>query len=384
MNQRWSVQQGSLEILEMPFYWRLSDSSKVVPEIPPRLGIRVTCNQEYDYLEYLPTTKEWKAMECAYRQNANIGFVNPESGQIHTYGSSVNRFFLDVVNNFSPKKIYEIGCGAGFSIEFLKENGWQVTGIDPSEYSLEWSKRLGFKLENTFFDGDTVAGEADLVYCNDVFEHVPRVEKFSCDVYKALKPGGVFCFSTTNSSQSIALGDISMLEHQHVNMFTERSIYLILSAAGFSDVRIKGGTYGNTFHVVAIKGLSGKNQIEIPPVSCIGYFERAQSKLEAFGKFYNSTAGRCQHYVPLRCIPYLATVGDFGDSDLFDSNTSWQGKKIDGYNRAIKSISDIARHPEGSFFIGSLTFYEEIKRTLLEKGFREQEIFSISNIKATA
>ena len=59
----------------------------------------------------------------------NIGFLNTESGQLHTYGSSVNNFFLDTVAQFSPRNIYEIGCGAGHSIQYLNQNGWKVTGI---------------------------------------------------------------------------------------------------------------------------------------------------------------------------------------------------------------------------------------------------------------
>lgn len=379
MTQRWSVLEGSLEIQEMPFYWRLSSSSTGFPGIPARLGLRVRCNHEFDYLEYEPNEFEWQAIEMAYRQNENIGFVNPESGQIDTYGSSVNRFFHEVIKAYMPQKIYEIGCGAGFSIQYLKENGWSVTGVDPSEYSLQWSRRLGFSLLNEFFDGDLLAGQADFIFCNDVFEHVRRVEIFSRDVFRALKPGGVFCFATTNSSQSIAIGDISMFEHQHVNMFTMRSIHLILAAAGFTDIEVRRGSYGNTFHVIARKGKVA-SKCELPAVSCHGYFERALHRIESFEKFYKSVAGRCQFYVPLRCIPYLATVGDFGDSDIFDSNASWRGKFIDGYESKLKSIADLKREPDHCFFIGSMTFYQEIKQTLLNKGFHEQDLYSIASV----
>ena len=379
MKQHWSVQEGSIEIQEMPFYWRLSSGTGGFPEIPQRLGFRASRNPEFDYLEYKPNENEWLAINRAYRQNENIGFVNPESGQIHTYGSSVNNFFLKTVKAYSPKKIYEIGCGAGFSIQFLRENGWSVIGIDPSEYSLQWSKKLGFKLVNTFFDDSTLASEADLIYCNDVFEHVRNVEVFARNVNKSLRPGGVFCFSTTNSTESIEIGDISMFEHQHVNMFTTRSIHLILASAGFSTVVINKGSYGNTFQVIATKAPNGLVN-ELPLPICDSYFEKAIARLESFANFYKANYGRCQFYVPLRSIPYLATVGDFGSSDLFDSNVSWQGKFIDGYARPIKSISDLRKKEGGCFFVGSLTFFEEIKQSLIQVGYSDSEISSITNL----
>jgi SAM-dependent methyltransferase len=375
----WNVQEGCLEIERMPFYWRLSNWPNEVAGIRSQLGIRISCHPINDYLQFLPNASEWQVMDTAYRQNENIGFVNPESGQLHTYGSSVNNFFLSVIKDRDPKNIYEIGCGAGFTIQFLRENGWIVTGIDPSEYSLRWSNRLGFPLINSFFDGDLIRDSAQLIYCNDVFEHIIDVEEFSANVYQSLKVGGVFCFATTNSHRSIELGDISMLEHQHVNMFTARSIFLILHAAGFSEIYVGKGAYGNTFHVVAVKG-AGLFNGDIPLAACDGYFERARHRIDAFGKFYGAQEGRCRFYVPLRCIPYLATVGDFGESDVFDSNLSWQGKYIDGYSRPIKSIPDIDKQEGSSFFIGSLTFYEEIRIMLQSKNFLPMEVFSILSI----
>lgn len=381
MSRHWTARDDSLEIAEMPFYWRLSAEGGRPQGIPARMPIRVRCREDLDLLEYEPTAREAAALDAAYRQNANIGFLNPESGQIATYGASVNRFFLDVLNVHRPRRIYEIGCGAGFSIRFLAEQGWAVIGIDPSEYSRLWSDRLGFTLLNTYFSDAELAGSADLIYCNDVFEHVPGVDTFAAEVCRALAPGGVFCFSTTNSSRSIELGDISMLEHQHVNMFTARSIRLILVRAGFNHVEVRGGSYGNTFQVVAVKGgPSGSG--DLPPPACPGFFSRAEHVLNAFGSFHASFGERCQYYVPLRCIPYLATVGDYGASAVFDSNLAWRGKYIDGYGQPIGGVDDIPDAKGKGFFVGSLTFFNEIRQTLLERGYRDDNIFSIARLGA--
>jgi SAM-dependent methyltransferase len=367
MQPHWTVQPDCLEIAAVPFYWRLSSDVEAVPGIAQRMPARLKCNEEFDYLELELAREEQACLDLAYRQNANIGFINPESGQINTYGSSVNNFFLAVARAAQPRKIFEIGCGAGFSIMFMREHGWDVAGIDPSEYSQRWSEQLGFKLINEFFDADTLNAEADLIYCNDVFEHVSAVLAFSREVFRALKPGGTFCFATTNSTQSIAQGDISMLEHQHVNMFTERSIRLILAAAGFADIKVDRGSYGNTFHVSGRK-VSTASGADIPAPTCPGYFERAGNCIESFGRLYTDLGGQCNCYVPLRCLPYLATVGDFGRNEIFDSNVSWRGKYIDGYARPIGSLDDVLTEGAPHFFVGSLTFFEAIKTSLTAKG----------------
>lgn len=383
MTQPWRATNNSLEIDAMPFYWRLSNSPAPFEGIAQKLPIKVTADERFDFLKFEPTAAEWNVLDAAYRQNENIGFLNPESGQMETYGRSVNAFFLDAIQRIQPARIYEIGCGAGYSIRFLRENGFNVTGIDPSEYSLRWSERLGFTLINDFFREGLLDQKPDFIYCNDVFEHIPDVSRFSRLVYDCLDDEGVFCIATTNSTRSIALGDISMFEHQHVNMFTERSVRLILREAGFSDIHISGGTYGNTFHVVARKSrLSQSETIAEGLSDCSGYFERAACNIDAFGTYY--VQGPRPHcYVPLRCIPYLAAVGDFGTSPVYDSNAAWRGKFIDGYGSAILGLEDVAYTGSERFFVGSITFFEEIRRSLVARGYPAQSITSIELLRDT-
>jgi SAM-dependent methyltransferase len=385
MTQHWHASPNSIEIAQMPFYWRLSDETASYPAIAQRLGIRIVADPVYDYLKFLPTSEQWEVIDRAYRQNENIGFLNPESGQMQTYGSSVNNFVLGELRRNKPRQpVVEIGCGAGFSIQFLKQHGFNVLGVDPSEYSLRWSERLGFRLVNDFFREGLLETPPDFVYCNDVFEHVRDVEKFSDMVYASLADGGTFCFATTNSTRSIALGDISMFEHQHVNMFTDRSIALILGKAGFVDINIGGGTYGNTFHVTAVKRSRGFTQIAAPAAQdaallCDGFFERAADRIRAFERYYHEhKPPNC--YVPLRGIPYLACVGDFGQSRVFDSNVAWRDKYIDGYGAPIEGVEDIAYSPGQRFFVASLTFFKEIRMMLLTKGYPEDAVKSIEDL----
>jgi hypothetical protein len=44
------------------------------------MPIRVYCNKELDMLEYHPSREEAVILDTAYRQDANIGFLNEESG----------------------------------------------------------------------------------------------------------------------------------------------------------------------------------------------------------------------------------------------------------------------------------------------------------------
>ena len=143
------------------------------------------------------------------------------------------------------------------------------------------------------------------------------------------------------------------------------------------EIIINGGSYGNTFHVVARKIKSSQPDLKStqPDSVCLGFFGRLKNKLDAFSELYKESKSlHC--YVPLRCIPYLATVGDFGETRIYDSNPQWRDRYIDGYSQPIRGLEDIKYHKGDVFFIGSLTFYNEIKKNLMQKGFPQESIVS--------
>lgn len=361
----------------MPFYWRLSDVAQSHPTIPQRMPMRVKKHEEFDFLESEMLPSELHVLELAYREDANIGFITPESGQLNTYGSSFNSFVLGALTEFQPKHVMEIGCGAGLTIKFLEQFGWSVVGVDPSAYSSSHSTLLNFRLIPEFFADLNLEGEIDFVYCNDVFEHISPICDFSSEVYRSLRPGGTFCFSTTASSRSIALGDISILEHQHLNMFTRRSIEEILFQAGFGRVAISKGEYGNTFQVVAEKTRRSTQEFSRPLTA--GFVSRAAKLISDFEVMYSQMHGERCFYVPLRCIPYLSSVGDF-NAKTFDSNMKWRGKFIGGMSEPIRSLEDLAGFREANFFVGSLTFESEIVERLIQSGVSSGSIQTISSL----
>ncbi len=373
--QQWSFKGDYLEIKDVPFYWRIKKDNMRSDKIKDRMDFRFTINDEFGFVQYLPNEEEFQNINLAYSLNENIGFLNYESGQLNTYGASANKFFLEKANLFKPKKILEIGCGAGVTIQYLHENGFNVCGIDPSEYSKIYSEKYNFELLHSFFPQGVDKNSFDMVICNDVYEHIFDVITFSKDVYESLTVNGVFCFSTTDSTHSIKIGDISMLEHQHVNMFTDVSIVNLLSCVGFKNIEIKKGTFGNTLQVVAVKS-NNRSIRKIKQNNIEYFFDNAVKKLELFSKFYSSYEN-IGFYVPLRCIGYLASVGSYDDY-IYDSNNAWHNRFIDGYNKEISNPGYINERSHEVVFIGSLTFYDEIKKFCESKGVKK--VVGIENI----
>ena len=99
MRRHWTVKNNSLELDAMPFYWRMTHDQQRPEGIPARLPIRIEADSEFDYLRFRFNDAEWGAIDLAYQQDQTIGFINPDMGQMDTYGASVNGFVLNTLKN---------------------------------------------------------------------------------------------------------------------------------------------------------------------------------------------------------------------------------------------------------------------------------------------
>lgn len=103
-----------------------------------------------------------------------------------------------------PSVVIDYGCGTGSTSPLLLKSlaADKVIGIDPSMRSIEvarrefGSKRIQFLPIHEF----EPENQADLVYCNGVFHHIPPKERGSALqlLHRALRPGGVFSLWENN------------------------------------------------------------------------------------------------------------------------------------------------------------------------------------------
>lgn len=95
-------------------------------------------------------------------------------------------------------KILEIGLGMGIDTQLLCKAGFDVTGIDLTERSVEATKaRLSFyglAAEITTGNAEALAFDSDhfdTVYSFGVLHHTTDTQKAVLEVHRVLKPGGV-------------------------------------------------------------------------------------------------------------------------------------------------------------------------------------------------
>jgi 2-polyprenyl-6-hydroxyphenyl methylase/3-demethylubiquinone-9 3-methyltransferase len=118
----------------------------------------------------------------------------------------MRRILLDELKiDPAGKRTLDVGCGGGLLAEEFARLGFAVTGIDPSEPSLETArahaKESGLAIEYVFGFGEDLPfddGSFEILYCCDVLEHVKNLDQTIGEIARVLEPGGVFLYDTIN------------------------------------------------------------------------------------------------------------------------------------------------------------------------------------------
>lgn len=99
------------------------------------------------------------------------------------------------LNDAPGKKVLELGCGSGILAKHLQERGYQVTGVDISEYAIDRAQQRGIeKVYQMDINEDLskffTEGQFDAVVSQHVLEHVDDVKVLK-DALKLVKGGGI-------------------------------------------------------------------------------------------------------------------------------------------------------------------------------------------------
>jgi len=129
-------------------------------------------------------------------------------------------------------RLLDLGCGRAEHVNAFISLGFTTYGIDSSFYSKEpnithadFSSKIPF--DNNLFD---------MVFSKSVIEHLYSPELAIGEVYRILKPGGLFIVMTPDFRKSRwrFWGD-----YTHRTPFTKSSLEEILMVGGFWDIQIE-------------------------------------------------------------------------------------------------------------------------------------------------
>jgi SAM-dependent methyltransferase len=151
-------------------------------------------------------------------------------------------------------EVLDVGCGEGYLARRLVEEGYRVTGVEPSE-----RLRAAFEAAAADLDSSAYAvipGYAEQLPFGDarwraaviteVLEHVEDPATVLTELHRVVAPGGVICVSVPTSRTERLYSRLHpryLANATHRTVFTKEGLTELLARAGFRVVHVEGRNF---------------------------------------------------------------------------------------------------------------------------------------------
>lgn len=152
-------------------------------------------------------------------------------------------------------RLLDVGCAVGVFLALAKEEGWDVCGVDVSEFAVSCAKK---RCQAEVYAGELSdlhfpAASFDVVTMWDVLEHFLHPAATLGEIRRILKDDGVLLMDTPNEAslmRRVAYGvyrlcagrmdyPARMLYHSyHLYYFSEKTLRKLLDKSGFEVIRV--------------------------------------------------------------------------------------------------------------------------------------------------
>lgn len=169
-------------------------------------------NSKWDSLETSPQPKAEK-LSAYYKSEDYVSHTDSKRNLLeyvyHQVRKRALKRKLKLINSFQSKDVHDLktqeknlldlGCGTGDFLEIAKQNGWQITGIEPNP---EARKRANTKTGNFVFANEQLSmlesHTFDVITLWHVLEHLRNPEEQIKQLKHLLKPNGRLVVAVPN------------------------------------------------------------------------------------------------------------------------------------------------------------------------------------------
>lgn len=140
-------------------------------------------------------------------------------------------------------KLVEIGASLGYLLDFFRQDGWNVLGVEPNRgFAMYAERELGLEvIPKTLGEAGLAPGSVDVVTMMHVIEHVPDPSAVFQEVRHVLKSGGTFVLETprydTLMFKLLGKRERSLSCDGHIYFFTSTTLAEMARRNGFEVMR---------------------------------------------------------------------------------------------------------------------------------------------------
>jgi SAM-dependent methyltransferase len=180
-----------------------------------------------------------------------------------TWLEHARAFVEDAIRRFTltgESLIVEIASNDGYLLQYAKEAGIPVLGIEPAQNVASVAVAQGIPTRVEFFGVESAKRlvadglAADVIVANNVLAHVPDINDFVAGVEIALKPGGRASFEFPHLLRLIVENQFDTIYHEHFSYLSLVTVRRIFAAHGLEVVDVHElSTHGGSLRVTAAR-----------------------------------------------------------------------------------------------------------------------------------
>lgn len=143
--------------------------------------------------------------------------------------------------NKSPK-VLDIGCYDCVFLNYMKEKGCQVLGVEPASECVRYGKEnFGLDIINGFFEDQNIEQKYDLITMFNVLEHAKRPKETLVKTHSLLEKDGLLVLELPyiyTPQSFLSFGFWHHFEIDHNWFFSKNAIKCLLEKVGFQVISI--------------------------------------------------------------------------------------------------------------------------------------------------
>jgi 2-polyprenyl-3-methyl-5-hydroxy-6-metoxy-1,4-benzoquinol methylase len=174
----------------------------------------------------------------AYDGVVDERYEQERSGRIETFG----RDLAALHRHERGGRLLDVGCHLGLFLEVARDVGWDVTGVEPSRWSVERARMRGLDVRHGTLDSVRFPeGSFDAVTMWDVVEHLADPLAELRRIHRLLRPDGLLALSTMNVDAlfpRLVGRRWPWYMQMHLVYFSRRTLHNMLTKAGFRVVEM--------------------------------------------------------------------------------------------------------------------------------------------------
>jgi 2-polyprenyl-3-methyl-5-hydroxy-6-metoxy-1,4-benzoquinol methylase len=346
-----------------------------------RVDMRILRDSATGLLRQKLTTATWNQLREAYVVGSLLGTAIDNTNAGINYAQEFLAF-LENQLELKNLEVLEIGCGTGYLASCVSQRTKSVMGIEPGGQHLEAWNSFGVNVQRGFFPDVLNDGQMfDAIYSCSVLEHFPDLETHFRDCMKHLKKNGHILLSVPDCEEYFRLGDPSVLLHEHLSYFTEKSLRNTLIHFGFNVISIVKSNYGSVLFAHAQVNYS--DHLELSMVSesdsessFIRTVNQARKRISSLLEDRISQGITIGIYCPARGLNSIPSVTGLR---LFDDDDDVHGKFYPTWPVQVESFEDLKSRPVDEIWILSVAFEGQIAKKIRDE-FPKIKILNISQL----